>query len=495
MATGIDHAQSRMTTTQKSVLTVVVMGSLMASIDGTIVLLAIPDITNTLHTNLATSIWTILAYLLVAAIMTTQLGRVGDIYGRGKMFNLGFVIFTIGSVICGLSFSVYMLIIARVIQGVGGAFLSANSGAIIADTFERNHRGKAFGFLAFGWSLGSVLGIVLGGVLTTFVGWPYIFYINVPIGALALYLGIKYIKPTERKEGHIDLKGVTVLSAMLLLITLGATEIGFVGPAAYNVAMLVVGLALLPIFILMERNTKFPTINMSVFKDKIIFNSMMAAFLQSLGFLAITFIIIMYLQGVRGLSPLDAALLLIPGYVVSGFTGPYMGRLSDRVGARIIATVGILLMMVSALAYLAITATSPYYFIVMVTVLTGLGMAMFFPANTSAVMSNATEGTYGMLNGLLRTLSSIGLLGSFVLTVTVAALAITRSIAFQVFLGTSDLTGHISAEFIAGMHAVFIISAAILVAAAILSAMRGKEHRQMGHQQPSPMAQITEVSK
>ena len=477
-----DYVQGRMTTAQKSVLTVVVMGSLMAAIDGTIVLLAIPDITSTLNTNLATSIWIILSYLLVAAIMTTQLGRVGDIYGRGRMFNLGFLVFTVGSVLCGASFSIYMLIMARVLQGVGGAFLSANSGAIIADTFERNHRGKAFGFLSFGWSLGAVLGIVLGGVLTTFAGWPYIFYINVPIGAMALYLGIKYIKPTELKEEHIDLKGVAVLSAMLLLITVGATGIGFTGFAAYNVAMLAIGIALLPVFILMERHAKFPTIDMGVFKRRIIFNSIMAAFLQSLGFLAITFIIIMYLQGVRGLDPLNAALLLVPGYVASGLNGPYMGRLSDRLGARTIATTGIILMILAASAYLTISPTTHYYLIVLMTLMAGVGSAMFFPANTSAVMANATEGTYGMLNGLLRTLSSIGLLGSFVLTVAVAALAVTRNVAFQIFLGTSDLTGNISAVFVQGMHAVFMISILILAVAAVLSALRGKEQRHSGVQ-------------
>lgn len=470
-----------MTTAQRSILVVVVLGTLMAAIDTTIVLLAIPDITNSLHTNLASSLWVILSYLMVLAVMTTQLGRVGDIYGRGKIFNIGFLVFIVGSALSGASSSIYMLIIARIIQGTGGAFISANSGAIIADTFERQHRGKAFGFLSLGWSIGAVLGIVLGGILTTFVGWPYIFYINVPIGAVALYLGFKYIRSAERKHEPLDIRGVAVLSAMLLLITLGATGIGFTGATIYNVTMFAVGFLLLPVFILVEKRVKFPTINMAVFKRRIIFNSIMAAFLQSLGFLAVTFIVIMYLQGVRGLSPLNAALLLIPGYVASGLTGPYMGRLSDRLGARAIATAGILLMVAAALAYTTITATSSYYFIIIVTVLTGLGTAMFFPANTSAVMANATEGTYGMLNGLLRTLSSIGMLGSFVMTVTIAALAITRTVAFQVFLGTSDLTGHISAEFVDGMHAVFIISIFVLAVAAVLSAMRGKEQRYAGH--------------
>jgi EmrB/QacA subfamily drug resistance transporter len=478
---------------QKRILAVLMLGTMMSAVDTTIVLLAIPQITNALGTNLATSIWVIIAYLLVIAILTTQLGRVGDIFGRGKMFNLGFMVFTVGSILCGasgfiggflgISAGIYLLIAFRVLQGIGGAMLQANSGAIIADTFERHHRGKAFGYVALGWNVGSMLGIVLGGVLTTFAGWPYIFYINLPIGAVALWYGLRYIKDNEHKNEQLDLKGMAVLSAMLMLITLGGTEIVSQGATSLNIAMIIIGFIMLPVFVIIERRVKFPTVDFAVFKNRILAASMLAALFQGLGYLAVVFIVIMYLQGVRGLTPLDASLLLIPGYVLSGFTGPYMGRLSDKLGARVLATVGILLMLATVILYVFfLTANTSYYLIVLATVISGIGASMFFPANSSAVMANVQGNAFGSASGLLRMMSNIGTLGSYIITITVASLAVSSKVAFSVFIGTSDLSGNISTEFLGGIQAVFIISAMILVIAALLSVLRGKEQR---HQWPN----------
>lgn len=467
-----------MTPVQKRVLAVVMLGSLMSAVDVTIVLLAIPDITSKLGTNLATSIWVILSYLLVASVLTTQLGRLGDIFGRGKMFNLGFLIFTAASALCGISQNIYMLIGFRILQGFGGALLQANSSAIISDTFEPHHRGKAFGFTAMGWSVGSMLGIVLGGVLTTFVGWPYIFYINIPIGIFALYFGIKYIKTKGQHKEKLDPWGMATMGAMLLLLSFGGVTIASVGVTAYSGVMVAAGLLMLPLFIMIEKKVRFPTIDMSIFKSRILSNSLTAAFFQSLGYLSITFIVIMYLQGVRGLSPLDAALLLLPGYVLLSLIAPRMGKMSDKFGARVIATIGIVLMIAALGIFFTLATHTPYYIIVLATAIVGVGSAMFYPANTSAVMANAQQSAYGSVGGLLRTLSNIGVLGSFVVTILVASLAVSRQTAFNIFLGTSNLVGNIEGSFINGMHAVFVLCTAILAIAAYLSFTRGREQRQ-----------------
>ena len=182
------------------ILFVITIGVVMASIDSTIVLLAFPAITSTLHSNFATIIWVILIYILVTAVLSLQLGRVGDIFGRGKMYNLGFAVFTIASLFCGLSNTAIELIIFRAIQAVGGALLQATSIAIVADTFKKGNIGRAFGFTAIGWSLGAVLGIILGGFITTFLGYPYIFFINVPIGILAFILGVNKISRKKRTK-------------------------------------------------------------------------------------------------------------------------------------------------------------------------------------------------------------------------------------------------------------------------------------------------------
>ncbi len=218
-----------MVKSQSIILVIVVLGTLMGALDSTIVLLAFPSITDGLRSDFITTIWIILTYLLVIAVTTTQLGRIGDIYGRTTMFNTGFAVFTVGSALCGFSPNIYFLIGSRVVQALGGALMQSNSGAIIADTFPPNSRGKAYGFSSLGWTIGSMLGIVLGGVVTTFVGWQFIFFINIPIGAAALVLGFKYLKPAPKVKAKLDIGGMVLLAASLLLISYGATGIASQG--------------------------------------------------------------------------------------------------------------------------------------------------------------------------------------------------------------------------------------------------------------------------
>ncbi len=186
----------------------------------------------------------------------------------------------------------------------------------------------------------------------------------------------------------------------------------------------------------------------------------------------------MYLQGIRGLDPFAASLLLTPGYVISSFLSPYMGRLSDRFGARGIATAGIALMCIAILILMTLTLSSSYYIIILASIITGIGGAMFWPANSSAVMSNAQHEHYGSISGLLRLMTNIGTLGSFVITITAATVAIPRNTAFSVFIGTSKLIGGVSNVFLSGIHAALLTCLAILIVAGILSLARGKEYRQ-----------------
>ena len=213
------------------------------------------------------------------------------------------------------------------------------------------------------------------------------------------------------------------------------------------------------------------------FKNRILRSSILAALFQSLGYLAIAFLIIMYMQGIRGLSPLDAALVLVPGYILSGLLAPFMGGLADRYGARNIATAGIALMCVAILLYLNLSATLSYYIslILAASIVSGIGSAMFFPSNNRAVMANAQPGAYGATNGLLRTMSSLGIMFSFVLVISVAAHSIPKSTAFEIFVGTSTLIGKVSAEFMSGIYVALYVALVILAIAGILSFTRGSD--------------------
>ncbi|WP_069808107.1 MFS transporter [Vulcanisaeta thermophila] len=460
------------------VLLIVTLGVLMGAVDSTIVILALPVMTQDLHSNLLTMIWVILIYLLEVAILTTQLGRVGDTYGRARMYNLGFVVFTVGSALCGLAPTDYFLIASRGIQAIGAALMQANSGAVISDYYPPNQRGRAFGVTSIGWNVGAILGIVLGGIITTFIGWRWIFYINIPIGIAASILGFRVIKDVNRTVRKVDITGSLLFGASLVLITYGAADMAGEGPTAFNVSLVALGLSLLIPFVILERRVESPLIDLRVFRNRVLTASLLAAFLQSSGYLATTFLIIMYLQGIRGLSPFNASLLLVPGYVLASLVSPWTGRISDRIGARIPATLGIGLMAAVSLIYaLTLTPTTPYTTIILASIVGGLGSSLFYPANNSAVMANTPRHLYGGVSGMLRMLGNTGILISYVLAITIAALTVPRYVAFEVFLGTSNLVGGVVPRFIVGLHNAFLLSVAILAVAAALSAIRGREAR------------------
>lgn len=459
---------------QKFVLLVLSLGTLMAAVDTTIVLLALPTITLCLHTNLFSSIWVLLAYLIVLAVLSTQAGRIGDLIGRGKVYNAGFILFTAASALAGISPNVCLLISFRVIQAIGGALLTANSYAIIADVFPPNARGKAYGITSLGWNVGALLGIVLGGVLTTLLNWRFIFYINVPIGIISVILGLREIKDSRTIRNKLDITGSIILGISLALISIGAMMIAGVGVNSADVAEIIAGIILLPLFIFNETKVKYPIINLKVFKIKLLSFSLMASLFQGIGALSITFLLIMYLQGVRGLTPLQSSLLLTPGYIVASILAPFIGRIADRGKPGLIAGIGLIFIFASLMIYyFDLTPTTSYYVILGITAITGIGSAMFWPSNATAVMFSAPKEYYGSVSGVSRTLGSIGTSLSYVMTITVATLVIPRQVAFEIFLGTNVLNGNVSDAFVDGLHFAFLISAIIIIIATIFSILGG----------------------
>ncbi len=460
------------------ILSVVVIGSLMASIDSTIVLLAFPAITSALHSNISTIIWVILIYMIVTAVFSTQLGRIGDLYGRARMFNLGFAIFTVSSFLCGIASTDVQLIAFRAVQAVGGALISSNSGAIIADTFARNRIGRAYGLTSMSWNIGALLGILLGGFITTFIGYRYIFFINVPIGIIATILGVRYIVDQERVKDVLDIPGMTFLGIAVALVSYSGIDYASNGFTTLNVALLVAGIIASMIFVIIEKRVKAPTINFEMFRNKIFRNSLMASLFQGLGYMGVTFMIIMYLQGVRGFSPFHASLILLPAYVVSGVFAPIMGRLSDRKGSMLIATTGIIVMTFGVIFYIfLLSPTSPIYTVIVGSVIMGLGGAFFWPSNLSAIMANVSPNLRGAASGTARLLGSVGIVGSFIIAFVAAASAVPRYLAFAIFAGTSNVIGGIGIQFVRGIHYSFLVLAAMLVVSGVFSITRGVENR------------------
>jgi MFS family permease len=267
------------------------------------------------------------------------------------------------------------------------------------------------------------------------------------------------------------------LGAALTLISYGAVDFAAEDLTAGNLASVVAGLIALVLFFAFEMKASRPLMDFSALGSQILRYSILAAFFLSLGYLAVVFLITMYLQGIRALSPLYAALLLIPGYVAGSFLSPVMGRLSDRYGARWIATCGAGVIILATLLYLSLRIDTPLWFVLVASGVSGIGTSMFFPANNAAVMAHAPHGTYGGVSGLLRAMQNIGILGSFVITIAVAAASVPRQVAFEVFIGTTNLKGGVSQAFIQGIDAALWISLVLIAIAGVLSWLRGEETR------------------
>ncbi len=462
-------------------LLVIVIGTLIAAVDTTIVILALPVMRTNLHVGFSAVVWVVLGYLLVITLLATQVGRLGDMFGRVRMYEAGFLVFIVGSALCALSWNEASIVAFRILQGVGGAFISANSGAVIADIFPKERRGRAYGFTAIGWNIGAVLGILAGGALITLLSWRWIFWINVPIGGAALILSLYVLDArAERQPRRLDVLGMLLLGAGLMSILWGLVQMTSVPFSATLAAYLAAGVLMLVAFTLVEARTADPMIHLDLFKVPTLTPSFSASFFQALANFAVLFLITMYLQGVRQLTPLDAALWLVPGYILGSIMAPWSGRLADRLSPAVPATVGLGIQCIALILYAGLGLASPLWTVSAVSMVNGLGSAGFFPSNNAAVMKASPAGSFGVASGLLRTISNLGMVLSFSMALVVAANAINRQLAFAIFVGSARLSVATGAAFLHGIHVAFYTAVGALVVAAVMSALRGHPGRQTG---------------
>ena len=474
-------------------LAVVMIGLLMTAVDTTIVVLALPEIERGLHLALSSVIWVVIGYLLVITLLATQVGRLGDMFGRVRMYQAGLVIFIAGSALCALSWNEGAIVGFRVLQGVGGALMTANTGAIIADLFPPEQRGKAYGYNAVGWSLGAVLGIVLGGLIVTYISWRWIFWINVPIGIVAVLVTAAALHDHgERAKRRLDLAGMGLLGAGLFGILWAVTRLATSSLNATTTGFLLGGLVLVAAFAVVEKKRAAPMLDLSLLALPTVSPTLLAALFQGLANYAVLFLLIMYLQGPRGLSPLDASLLLVPGYVVGSVFGPLAGKLSDRVGPVVPATAGLALQGIALLWFATLSVSTGLWVVVLASVVNGVGASGFFPANSAALMRAVKPQVFGIASGMLRTFSNIGMVFSFSVAILAASRSISRSLAFAIFVGTAKIHGSLARAFTSGLHTAFYVSVGVMALAAAFSATR--RTRKGTSSEPEPAAEAGRVT-
>jgi EmrB/QacA subfamily drug resistance transporter len=297
-------------------LSVTSIGALMAAVDGTIVILALFPIASDLHSDFVTMTWVIVAYLLVNTALVMSFGRLADMFGRKLMYNIGFVIFIIGSALCGLAPNGLSLVVFRVIQGMGAALITANTFAILSEAFPRNENGKAFGYQSIVWGIGAVLGIILGGLIITFATWRLIFLINVPIGIFATIWAHKTLREIKPKgqRGSFDLPAALFFTLGLTSLLLGISW-GLL--YSWEDVLTLVALVFSPVFFTFfafweTHYARDPIVNFAFFRNRNFSFSIIATLLQSLAAFSVNFLLIFYLEGIAGLSALNASYLIIP---------------------------------------------------------------------------------------------------------------------------------------------------------------------------------------
>ena len=409
------------------------LGMLMASIDATIVLIALPAIFRGIDINPFTSfqylLWLMFGYSIITATLLVTFGRLSDMFGRVRLYNLGFAIFTVGSILLSLTpnkgdAGAMELIIFRLVQGVGAAFIFSNSGAIITDAFPQNERGKALGINQIAFLAGSLIGLVLGGVLAV-VDWRLVFLVSVPVGVIGTawsYWKLKEQNVVRRKQ-KMDIWGNITFGVGLTLILLGMTygltpygssPMGWGSP--WVIASLASGAALLIAFPFVETHVEDPMFNMSLFKNRQFAAANVATFLSALSRGGVMIMIVILLQGVwlplHGYSydsaPFWAGIFMIPMSVGVALTGPLSGWLSDKHGARILATGGMIITGCTFLAFTLLPANFAYMPFALILLVMGIGSGIFMSPNMASVMNSCPAESRGAASGMRSTLQNCG---------------------------------------------------------------------------------------
>lgn len=467
------------------------IGALMASIDMNIVVIAIPTIGKDLpHTSVVDLLWVLLGYSLVNAALLVNFGRLGDIFGRVRLYKYGFLIFTIGSGLCSLSQNGAELVGFRLVQGVGAALISSNSTAILTDAFSVKERGKALGINQIAMVGGSVAGLTVGGVLTQFLGWQSIFWVNLPIGVVAtLWAHFKLRELARPQRGQkIDYLGNATLAGALAAI-LSSISLYSLGDLdfSYLVLFMAAGAVLLAIFVRTERRVKFPMFDFTMFKNRAFTFGVIGQAFNSPARGALNIVLSLYLQGpTMHLSSGEAGIFVLPSTLALAFWGPVSGVLADRWGARFLATMGICVSTLGYFLLAGVPAQTTFLGLLVPLVVIGSGFGMYATPNRTSIMNAVAPHHRGVASGVSTTVIQIGstlgqgiafLVMSFYLPVSaIQAILLTHGTAGATYAG----------GFLMSVHAVYYFSAGLLLAAIIPSAIRGK--RYLYDEEPAPSA-------
>jgi EmrB/QacA subfamily drug resistance transporter len=395
------------------VLLAVGIASLMSAVDGSVANIILPVVTRAFQTDVATIEWVVTIYLLVVSGLLLSFGRLGDMRGNKRVYLIGLVIFVLGSTLSGAAPSAAALVAFRALQALGAAMLLSNSPAILTKNFPAEQRGQALGMQATMTYLGLTIGPSLGGWLATQFSWRAVFYINVPVGLLALWLSLRSIptEPPAAAAQRFDLGGAMVftagLVAFLLALSLGA-DWGWASPPI--IALAAGAILLLAAFIAVERNVHAPMLDLSLFRNRLFSAATGSAILNYICVYSVLFLLPFYLIQGRGLDPEQAGLLLTAQPIAMAIAAPISGTVSDRIGSRLPGTLGMGLLALGLFFLSRLGGASPLSYVGLALLVIGLGTGIFISPNSSALMGSAPRQRQGIAAGVLATARNVGMM-------------------------------------------------------------------------------------
>jgi EmrB/QacA subfamily drug resistance transporter len=466
------------------VLSCTSLGMLLATINSGTLIIALPDLERELHTSLLTLVWVILAYMIASTVLVLSAGRLSDLFGRKRAYVAGFVVFAAASLGAGFSADGTQLILWRIVQGVGAAFLFANAAALVTDAFPKEQLGLAMGTNTMVAAVGLVLGPVLGGALVE-IGWQWVFWFNVPLALAGSLWGALVLGELAKRD---DARGLDPLGTLTFVVGLTGLVLGVSrgGLSGWNDPVVIVSLVaaavLLPLFVVIENRVAAPMLDLSIFRNRMFAAATAAAFINGMSRFALLFVFVFYFQGAQGDDALTAGIKLAPMAIGMLIASPLAGVWADRRGSRMLAALG---MVVSALALAGMTTLEPgsaYWQSAVWLFAVGVGSGMFNSPNTAAMMGTVPAHRRGIAAGARMMLQNTGAVISIAFVIAVITAAVPKPTLFKIFSGiSSGLSPAKLAPFIDNMHTALWVLAATSLIGAVVSLMRPRHQEAPAH--------------
>ncbi|MCF8563929.1 MFS transporter [Alicyclobacillus tolerans] len=456
------------------ILANVSVGTFMAVLDGGIANVALPSISSTLHVSISVVEWVVTAYLLTISALLPVVGKVSDMLGKSRVYNVGFLVFAAGSALCGISTSVGMLIAMRVLQAMGASLLMANSQAIVALTFPAKERGRAMGIIGTMVAIGGLAGPAIGGVLIGWFGWPAIFWVNVPIGLIGFLAALKILPRPQRARTvePFDYLGSVLFMAgiVLFLYTVSNAEAWGFG-SLRSIGSFAVSAVLLGAFYLRERWTTHPMLDFSLYRNRLFAMGTSAALLSFAALFCTNIMMPFYMQNLLHFSPQLTGTVMAAYPLTMAVTAPVAGWLSDKIGPFVLTTAGLSLNALGFMSLNLLGAGAGAVVIALHLAVFGIGQGMFQSPNNSSIMGSVQREKLGVAGGINALVRNIGMLLGISLSVSLF------SARLHQLTGSASLAAERTAgaqEFVAALHTVFWAAAAVCLLGVLFSLGRSR---------------------